>query len=101
MTNPADLAKRYEYSNRPKTCTMPDCDNKYRTFGLCQKHYTQAYRYFQKHGRPDDRLNLPVITPLPAGERTKFCTYNDCTSKVRARGLCSSHYFQHYRQAAK
>lgn len=101
MTNPATVAKRFEYKDRPKTCIMPECEGKYRSYGLCQKHYSQAYRHFVKYGWPSDRLQIPVVTALPRGERTKVCTNSNCESKVRARGLCTSHYFQFYRQDKK
>ncbi|MFH9813459.1 HNH endonuclease signature motif containing protein [Streptomyces olivaceus] len=62
----------------PKTCTMPDCETKVLSRGLCGVHYGR----WRRHGDPD--VFLPV--------RHVGCSVDGCEAVHKNRGYCAAHY---------
>jgi hypothetical protein len=62
----------------PKTCTMPDCESKTLSRGLCSKHYGR----WQRHGDP------AAFLPM----RYDGCAVDGCANVHRSNGYCLKHY---------
>lgn len=65
-----------------RTCTLPDCDRRQKTRGLCSMHYKQQLAAEDAAGLPRQRVVRNV------GE----CSQSDCDRSIKARGLCAQHY---------
>lgn len=65
-----------------RTCSLPDCDNPYRSKGYCQAHYSRL----RLHGSPTGGA--------PRRERAAglTCSVPECDREVRCKGICRIHY---------
>jgi hypothetical protein len=59
-----------------KSCSIENCENKYKAKGFCSKHY-------QKNKRLGDPL---------AKKEKQFCSIENCENKHYAKGFCHKHY---------
>lgn len=65
-----------------RKCSLPDCDNPYRSKGYCQAHYSRL----RLHGSPSGGA------PMRARAAGLTCSVPDCARKVRCNGICRVHY---------
>lgn len=75
-----NLRKQADMTDR--TCSLPDCDNPYRSKGYCQSHYARL----RNHGSPTGGA------PMRERAAGLICTVRECDRKVRCKGLCRTHY---------
>lgn len=73
-------------------CSIIGCSNKYRSRGLCSRHYAQARR---------GSLPMPTIWDPPARETLELpdCSVAGCaeTARSRSEGLCRTHRSRKWR----
>lgn len=76
-----------------RTCSLPDCDNPYRSKGYCNAHYLRVRLYGSPTGG----------APMRARAKGLTCTVADCDRKVRCNGMCRIHYdrFRQYGRLEK
>lgn len=63
-----------------RTCSVPGCDKKHYSRGLCRAHYARQAR----HGTP----GAADIAPYGA----QSCSVSGCDKPHMARGYCTTHY---------
>lgn len=65
-----------------RICSVDGCGNKYRSKGLCNKHYQRLLN----HG-----------DPLFGEFKETICSLAGCGGKILAAGLCRKHYWRMYK----
>lgn len=57
-----------------KTCSIPGCNKKYYSTGLCRSHYNKTHKN------------------VLAEENDKKCSVEGCLNRANLKGLCEKHY---------
>lgn len=65
-----------------RRCTIPDCDNLYRSKGYCNAHYLRA----RLHGAPT------AGAPMRDKAAGLNCSVPECDRMVRCKNMCRIHY---------
>lgn len=67
-------------------CSVPGCDDRSRSGGMCSAHYAR-YR----------RSGSPIGQHVLRRDKPATCTVEGCSAPYTARGLCGTHYAQVWR----
>ena len=71
-----------------RTCSVPNCDRKYKAKGYCQTHY--------KRLQNGEDMDAPIREYEYGGTKPRrvetWCTHPGCDREHEAKGFCNMHY---------